>query len=232
MPAPSLVSQTTYAELLERTANAAFQEAFAEDGAFTSKTVKQRKYWYFQTGTGAERSQRYVGPETPELLEKIERHKEIREDERERRALVSTVVRSLGLPRPVTEIGEIIAAFARAGVFRLRGVLVGTIARPTPRCLASACRLPARLPWTSPNSPTSPSQSATAPLPCWTSSNRSTRAFAPYPMSSMVVGRQAIRPLAVYGLIFSHLMITRKRDVQKSCLLFKQMPNHCISSIS
>ncbi|WP_157860868.1 MULTISPECIES: hypothetical protein [Bradyrhizobium] len=56
MPAPSLVSQTTYAELLERTANAAFQETFAEDGAFTSKTVNQRKYWYFQTGTGSERS--------------------------------------------------------------------------------------------------------------------------------------------------------------------------------
>jgi hypothetical protein len=131
MPAPSLVSQTTYAELLERTANAAFQEAFTEDGAFISKTVNQRKYWYFQTGTGAERSQRYVGPETPELLEKIARHKEIREDERERRALVSTLVRSLGLPRPVPEIGEVIAALARAGVFRLRGVLVGTIAYQT-----------------------------------------------------------------------------------------------------
>jgi len=131
MPAPSLVSQTTYAELLERTANSAFQEAFVEDGAFTSKTVNQRKYWYFQTGTGAQRSQRYVGPETPELLEKIGRHKEIREDERERRALVSTLVRSLGLPRPVPEIGEIIAALARAGVFRLRGVLVGTIAYQT-----------------------------------------------------------------------------------------------------
>ncbi|VIO79215.1 GSU2403 family nucleotidyltransferase fold protein [Bradyrhizobium ivorense] len=131
MPAPSLVSQTTYAELLERTANAAFQETFAENGAFTSKTVNQRKYWYFQTGTGPERSQRYVGPETPELLEKIERHKEIREDERERRTLVSTLVRSLGLPRPAAEIGEIIAALARAGVFRLRGVLVGTIAYQT-----------------------------------------------------------------------------------------------------
>ncbi|WP_347341523.1 GSU2403 family nucleotidyltransferase fold protein [Bradyrhizobium pachyrhizi] len=55
----------------------------------------------------------------------------IREDERERRTLVSTLVRSLGLPRPAAEIGEIIAALARAGVFRLRGVLVGTIAYQT-----------------------------------------------------------------------------------------------------
>lgn len=131
MPAPTLVAQTTYAELLERTANVAFEEAFAEDGSFTSKTVNQRKYWYFQAGTGAERSQRYVGPETPELLERIARHKEVREDERERRALVSTLVRSLGLPRPIPEIGEIIAALARAGAFRLRGVLVGTVAYQT-----------------------------------------------------------------------------------------------------
>ncbi|WP_051379652.1 GSU2403 family nucleotidyltransferase fold protein [Bradyrhizobium murdochi] len=131
MPAPTLVGQTTYAELLERSANAAFQDAFAEDGAFTAKTIKGRKYWYFQAGTGAERSQRYVGPETPELLERIARHKDIREDERERRALVSTLVRSFGFPRPIPEIGEIIAALAKAGVFRLRGVLVGTVAYQT-----------------------------------------------------------------------------------------------------
>ncbi|MBB4360644.1 hypothetical protein GGD65_001642 [Bradyrhizobium sp. CIR18] len=131
MPAPSLVSQTTYAELLERTANAAFQEAFADNGSFTAKSINGRKYWYFQTGTGAERSQRYVGPETPELLERIAHHNEVREDERERRALVSTLVRSFSFPRPIPEIGDVIAALARAGVFRLRGVLVGTIAYQT-----------------------------------------------------------------------------------------------------
>ncbi|WP_407152791.1 GSU2403 family nucleotidyltransferase fold protein [Bradyrhizobium sp. ORS 86] len=131
MPAPSLAAQTTYAELLERTATAAFQSAFADNGSFTAKSINGRKYWYFQAGTGAERSQRYVGPETPDLLERITRHKEVREDERERRALVSTLVRSFGFPRPIPEIGDVIAALARAGVFRLRGVLVGTVAYQT-----------------------------------------------------------------------------------------------------
>ncbi|WP_407170732.1 GSU2403 family nucleotidyltransferase fold protein [Bradyrhizobium sp. ORS 111] len=131
MPAPSLVAQTTYAELLERTATAAFRDAFADNGSFTAKSINGRKYWYFQTGAGAERSQRYVGPETPDLLERITRHKEVREDERERRALVSTLVRSFGFPRPIPEIGDVIAALAKAGVFRLRGVLVGTIAYQT-----------------------------------------------------------------------------------------------------
>lgn len=128
MPTPHLIVQTTYAELLERCAAAALREAFPEDGTFVAKTVKGRRYWYFQERAGEMRKQRYVGPETPELLEQIAHHQQARDDERERRALVSTLVRSFGLPRPVHEIGEILNALARAGVFRLRSVLVGTVA--------------------------------------------------------------------------------------------------------
>ncbi len=58
MPPPTLVMQTNYAELLERCASAAFHESFSEGGTFTKKTVKGRRYWYFQTttehGRGAE----------------------------------------------------------------------------------------------------------------------------------------------------------------------------------
>jgi hypothetical protein len=129
--APPLVAQTTYAELLERCANAAFDQAFTEDGAFTAKTIKGRRYWYFQTGTGAARTQRYVGPETPELLAQIEHHKTARNDERQRRTLVSSLLRSYNLPGPIPRIGDIIAGLAEAGVFRLRGVLVGTVAYQT-----------------------------------------------------------------------------------------------------
>lgn len=141
MPAPKLILQTTYAELLDRCANAAFSEAFAEEGTFIAKTVKERRYWYFQTGSSEGRTQRYVGPETPELLERIDHHKELRDDIRERRALVSTLVRSFGLPRPVPDIGNIIAALATAGVFRLRGVIVGTVAFQTYQAMLGV-RLP------------------------------------------------------------------------------------------
>lgn len=128
MPAPSLVVQTTYAELLERCAATSFSDAFPEDGAFTCKTINGRRYWYFQTGTSDGRSQRYAGPESPELLERIAHHKQARDDERERRALVSTLVRSFGFTPPIKQIGEVLTALARAGVFRLRSVLVGTVA--------------------------------------------------------------------------------------------------------
>jgi hypothetical protein len=128
MAAPALVMQTTYAELLDRSRATAFHDAFPEDGSFVSKTIKGKRYWYFQQKSDGGREQKYVGPETPELLKQISEHKQIRDDERERRALVSTLVRSFGLPRPIKEIGDIVAALARAGVFRLRGVLVGTVA--------------------------------------------------------------------------------------------------------
>jgi hypothetical protein len=131
MPAPSLVIQTTYAELLERCAATAFSDAFPEDGTFTQKTINERRYWYFQVRTSEGREQRYVGPETRELVERIEKHKLARDDERERRALVSTLVRSFGLTAPLPRIGAVIAALAKAGIFRLRSVLIGTVAYQT-----------------------------------------------------------------------------------------------------
>src|ERR1700734_3385999 len=131
MGPPVLLLQTTYAELLERCKATAFQTDFPEDGAFVPKTIKGKRYWYFQHSAKAGRGQKYVGPETPELLEQISHHKQVRDDERERRSLVSTLIRSFGLQPPSSEAGKIIDALAKAGVFRLRGVLVGTVAYQT-----------------------------------------------------------------------------------------------------
>ena len=131
MPPPALLLQTTYAELLERCATAAFDASFPRNGAFTHKTINGRRYWYFQSTANGRRSQRYVGAETPELLKQIEHHREARDDERERHFLVSTLIRSFGMPQPVPEIGNIVEALAKAGVFRLGGVLVGTVAYQT-----------------------------------------------------------------------------------------------------
>jgi hypothetical protein len=126
-----LALQTLYAELLERCATASFEAAFAGDGVFTPKTIRGRCYWYFQTSDNGKRRQRYVGPETEALLQQIARHKQARDDERERRKLVSTLVRSGNLPRPEPPVGRVLTALAGSGVFRLRGVLVGTIAFQT-----------------------------------------------------------------------------------------------------
>ena len=138
-----LALQTAYADLLDRSAAAAFDEAFPEKGAFTPKKVRDRRYWYFEPAGSVDRRQRYVGPETPELLLQIEHHRQARNDLRERHALVSTLIRSANLPRPPREIGEVLVALAREGVFRLRAVLIGTVAYQTyPGLLGT--RLPAQ----------------------------------------------------------------------------------------
>lgn len=127
----SLIAQTNYAELLERCATAAFAEAFPAGGAFTKKTIKGRPYWYFQSTAHGRRTQKYVGRETPEILARIQRHDELKNDERDRRDIVSALVGAFGLPKPKPEIGDAIEALAKAGAFRLRSVLVGTVAYQT-----------------------------------------------------------------------------------------------------
>lgn len=137
-----LMVQTAYAELLDRTRAEAFDDAFADGGVFTAKTIRGRRYWYFQSTAASGRVQKYVGPETPDMLDRIAGHKAARAHRRDRRGLVAMLVRAGNLPRPLAAIGDLVAALADAGVFRLRGVLVGTVAYQTYPALLG-CRLSA-----------------------------------------------------------------------------------------
>lgn len=64
-------------------------------------------------------------------MSRISSHKKARDDERERRALVSTLTRSFGLPSPISRVGDILLSLERAGIFRLDSALVGTVAYQT-----------------------------------------------------------------------------------------------------
>ncbi len=71
---------------------------------------------------------RYVGPVTDKAItERIARFAEIKSDFKGRRELIRSLV-AAGLPAPDRLSGDIIEALGRAGFFRLRGVLVGTLA--------------------------------------------------------------------------------------------------------
>ena len=136
-----LTVQTLYAELLERAGAEAFESTFAGEGSFVPKTIKGRKYWYFSEAHEDGRRQRYVGPETAELLARIAAHRKERGEAKDRRQLVSTLVRSGGLPQPVRTIGAVVEALAQAGAFRLRAVLIGTVAYQVYGAVLG-CRLP------------------------------------------------------------------------------------------
>ncbi|MCM0021938.1 MAG: GSU2403 family nucleotidyltransferase fold protein [Tagaea sp.] len=115
-------ASTAYRDLLERALDAAFAGTFAGEGSFQRKTVRGRVYWYWR---GKDRVDKYVGPESDELLGRVERNRVLRADEGDRREIVNMLVRA-GYPRPPAEIGAILRTLARAGLFRQRACLVGT----------------------------------------------------------------------------------------------------------
>lgn len=125
-----LVYRTMYAELLQRSLDGAFRADFdGAKGNFVSVPVKGRDYWYFdeQVDTGTKR--RYVGPaDDAEIRRRVTEFRSIKDDIRSRSKLVSTLIREARLPAPERMTGDVVAALAEAGLFRLRGVLVGTAA--------------------------------------------------------------------------------------------------------
>ena len=119
-----------YSELAQRGLDAAFSADFSLEGRFVTAESRGRRYWYFDLSDGAGgKRRRYVGPvDDPDITSRVESFRELKADARARRKLVATLVREAGLPRPDPLAGDVVQALADAGLFRLRGVLVGTVA--------------------------------------------------------------------------------------------------------
>lgn len=126
-----LVYRTMFAELDQRTLDARFQSDFSTSGRFQKYKIKDREYWYF-IDPKAKPTRRYVGPANDaEITKRAEAFQEIKDDYKARRKLVVTLIREAGLPAPEQLTGDVVSALADAGLFRLRGVLVGTVAFQT-----------------------------------------------------------------------------------------------------
>jgi len=133
-----LVYRTIFAELGQRCMDADFirdfridkvDGTFSLEGAFFKMKVKDREYWYHKGSTADGRKQSYVGPVSdPEITQRVQEFERIKDDQKARRKLVSTLVREAGLPASDRFTGDVVEALAAAGIFRLRGVLVGTVA--------------------------------------------------------------------------------------------------------
>lgn len=90
-----------------------------------------RGYWYDLHRIGSSVRNRYLGEDTPEMAARIARHAELAAAARARADERSRLVRSLraeGLPSMDRSTGGLLAAMERAGVFRLGGTIVGTVA--------------------------------------------------------------------------------------------------------
>lgn len=124
-----LIYRTAFAELNQKSIDGQFASDFPLEGRFVSVPVKSRDYWYFDMPTHAGDKRRYVGPQDdPEITRRVQEHKDIKDDLRARRRLVSMLLRSGGMSAPDAFAGDVTKALADAGLFRLRAVLIGAVA--------------------------------------------------------------------------------------------------------
>lgn len=130
MKSIDLMYQTMLAELGQRSLDAAWTADFPPEGRFTPATIKGRKYWYFDIPDGhGGTTRRYVGPdEDPDIARRVADHKRDKDDLRARRRMVNSLTREGGMLAPDAMSGDIVEALAEGGLFRLRGVLIGTVA--------------------------------------------------------------------------------------------------------
>jgi hypothetical protein len=123
-----LATQTMFAELLQRSLDAEFDDTFDVRGTFRRKKSKGRFYWHHQLRVGDKIVSRYVGPVTDKsITDRVNRFTQIKSDYKRRKEMMRALV-AAGLPAPDAMPGGVIHAMWKAGFFRLRGVLVGTLA--------------------------------------------------------------------------------------------------------
>lgn len=130
-PTLDIAYTTLIAELLERALDAQFDADFDEAGAFLKVKSKGREYWYYKPSIKDGRSdvRTYVGPvEDEQISKRVAAFRNYKSDYQARRKIVSTLTRDARLFAPQPRVGNIVEAFWKAGLFRLRACIVGTIA--------------------------------------------------------------------------------------------------------
>ena len=121
--------QTLYADLADRAWTGNFREIMEAGGSAYKRTVKGRIYWYWQPPSkgGTRPSAKYLGPDSPAIRRRMQDRSELAAARRDRRELVRSL-RAARLPSPDATSGNVLSALAEAGVFRLRAVLIGSVA--------------------------------------------------------------------------------------------------------
>lgn len=123
-----LAGQTMFAELIQQSMDAEFDEDYDERGNFIRKRVNGPLYWYYQRKIDGKLSQKYVGPvKDDEINKRVKAFNDLKSDFKRRRNIVRALL-ALGLVAPDATTSLIIETLWKAGFFRLRGILVGTSA--------------------------------------------------------------------------------------------------------
>jgi len=122
----STIAHAAYHDLLASLKDEAVSDL---KGTPTKVSRNGKTYWYdsYRVGTAVKKT--YIGEDTPDLQDRLERRENLRaeaESRAENRTRLIRILRAEGFLRLDAGTGSLLAAMARAGVFRLGGTIVGT----------------------------------------------------------------------------------------------------------
>ena len=118
--------QTTYQSLLDAHL---MRAADPMDGSPNLVERGDKAYWYTKVRIGDRTINRYIGPDSNDLRERMEHVRTERQDAKtfdRHCGLLAAQLRAAGLLTPDRTTARILDAMAKVGVFRLGGTLVGT----------------------------------------------------------------------------------------------------------
>lgn len=124
----SRTAQVAYQDLLRLHLDETASELI---GSIEERSRNGRVYLYDKFRIGTDMKSRYLGEGTPELRTRLTRAAELKaagEERRKTMARLARILRAEGFIGTDRDTGSLLLAFARAGVFRLAGTLVGTAA--------------------------------------------------------------------------------------------------------
>jgi hypothetical protein len=124
----STVAEIAYRDLLRMLKD---DRVGAIRGTPILRTKGQKKYWYDQYRVGTSVRQKYIGEDSPQLQAAMEQRTTLKETQAHRRANRSRLVRLLrteGLLGLDGANASLLSSLANAGLFRLGGTLIGTVA--------------------------------------------------------------------------------------------------------
>lgn len=125
--------QALYAELLDLML-AAGRETAGDPvpvGAFVSKEIRGRRYWYLQRTLGGRNHQHYLGPDSSALsswMERVSRRRELLAPDLRRGTELCSMIAAGGAGRESAAVITVLNLLEAGGLFARGGVLVGTVA--------------------------------------------------------------------------------------------------------
>jgi hypothetical protein len=124
----STIAHAAYLDLLQSLRD----EAVAAIRGTPTRVMRgTRSYWYDSYRVGSEVRRTYIGDDTPELAARLKIHADLKgaaEERKRHRARLTRILRAEGFVGVDAGTGSMLSALATAGVFRLGGTVVGTVA--------------------------------------------------------------------------------------------------------